>query len=222
MKLSVRTGLFTAAVVLGPLLIQAPSKAMCLTAQSVPPNTCTLFDPTSSSSVNSTGGFAGGGTPGDMAPGYEQAQVYFRINGTWDTPFTISGISLTGEGITTPLVFPDLEIPTPASMPSSWTSTLPQNLDVLIPTGTSMNFVNNRLSFTIPANVANISSNFSSISASLRYLSIADNGNSSESVTSSRVQFTATTPTPGPIPILGLLPAFGFTRRLRQRIQRIA
>jgi hypothetical protein len=217
-KLSVRTGLFTAAVVLGPFLIQAPSKAMCLTAQSVPPNTCTLFDPTSSSSVNSTGGFTGGGTPGDMAPGYEQAQVYFRINGTWDTPFTISGISLTGEGITSSLVFPDLVIPTPSSMPSSATGTLPQNLNVLIPTGTSINFANNTLSFTIPANVANISSNFSSISASLRYLSISG----TESVTSTRVQFTATTPTPGPIPILGLLPAFGFTRRLRQRIQRIA
>jgi len=207
-------GLFALAA--APVLFSiAPSHAACV--ESVGMNTCAAFDPTSVTSVTSAGGFVT--TNLNPFSPYTRARLLFVVNGSWSLPVSISSISLTGEGITGgPLSFGSITIN------NNLTPVVTSYLDLPSPVS-SLNFANNKISFTIPANVANIPVNgnpydWSSISAFVTYGNL--DPMMPDTNTSSRIQFTARNPAPTPLPLMGAASAFAFSRRLRRRVSQSA
>jgi hypothetical protein len=221
-KLSLRVGVASAFTLIGFLAGPAPSQAACTQSNGI--NTCTLFEPHTTSSVVNSGGFVGMA----MGPTFTKLRVMFATNGQWQTPnFTISDIKVSGEGIASTLDFGSLSI-SPSSvwpdMASDPNSTSYINLSTSI---TKFDFSNNKISFVIPANVANITGNVSSISARLAYAYTITSGPNSfdvdfPSTAEGRVQSTALNAAPSPLPLLGSASAFAFSRRLRQRTRGIA
>ena len=214
MKLSLRIGVVSAFTLIGFLAAPGPGRAECF--RTVGANTCALFDPVSSSAVVDTGGFTGTFPNGFTT--FTQARVLFATDGLWQNPFTISGITLKGDGITTSLNFGNLSItPSGSWMAGGNNATGYVNLDTSIGT---FNLVNSKLSFVIPANVA---PKLASISARLVY-SNAEGGImvTSNSDFQGIPQSTAFPATPSPLPFLGVTSAFAFSRRLRQRMRRNA
>ena len=199
-----------------PLVLSAsPGKAACI--QTVGNNTCSQFDPTSTTSVPSAGGFTGSGM---AVENVTRARVRLAVNGSWALPVTISGIQLEGAGINSgaPLSFNNITI-------STYRTYVFSNY-VSLDTGVmDWSWTNSRISFVIPANVANIPIggnpvDWSSISAMIQYSN--DLGDMSDVLNSTRVQFTARNPAPGPLPLMGAVSAFAFSRRLRQRASQSA
>jgi hypothetical protein len=193
-----------ACTLVGFLAVSSPAQAECFGVDG--PNTCTVFHPETASSVVDTGGFFGM----LMGPTLTKARILFATNGNWQIPFTLSGITLKGDGITTSLAFPDL-IVTPSS---SWETNLTSFVDLPSPV-TSYDYKNSKLSFTIPAGAANTSGNYSSISARILYADASSMGFAS----TTRVQSTAITFIPSPLPLMGTASAFAFSRKLRSRIR---
>lgn len=207
MKLSLRIGAVSAFTLIGFLAAPGPARAACFGTSGA--NTCSLFRPETSSAVTNTGGFSGMA----MDTSVSQAKIMFATNGQWQSPFTITGIKLSGEGITTTLDFGSLSITPSTSWNLASNHTPYINLDTTL---TDYDYSNNLLSFTIPANVANTTGNYSSISARIVY---ADAGMGLPSSTASRAQSTAINSVPSPLPLLGASSAFAFSRRLRQRLR---
>lgn len=194
----------------------SPSRAAC--TRTVNGNICALFDPTSETTVVETGGFTGSAM---SANNVTRARVRFAVNGSWALPVYISEIQITGPGINagTPLAFSDVS---PAAN-NTYVMTNHVNLDTPI---MDWSWTSTRLSFTIPANVANIPIggnpvDWSSISAIVQYSNDLGPDNS-DVLNSSRLQFTASNPAPAPLPILGAASAFTLSRRLRRRISKSA
>jgi hypothetical protein len=196
-----------------PLVLSAsPGKAACV--ETVGQNTCAAFDPTSTTNVSSAGGF----TMSVMsAEDVTRARVRLAVNGSWALPVTISGIKLEGPGINsgTPLSFDDITL----SANNAYVDSNYLALDTPI---MDWSWTNSRISFVIPANVANIPIggnpvDWSSISARIQYSNTVG-----DSLNAPRVQFTARNPAPGPLPLMGAVSAFAFSRRLRQRVSQSA
>ena len=206
MKLSLRIGAVSAFTLIGFLAAPGPARAACFGTNGA--NTCSVFHPETSSSIVDTGGFVGMGMSG-----YDKVKVKFATNGQWQNPFTISGITLKGDGITTSLNFGSLTITPSLTWGANDTGYI--NLDTSI---TDLNQANNMLSFVIPSGVANITGNYSSISARLTYADAGDD-NMVTTPSNNRVQSTAINTVPSPLPFLGATSAFAFSRRLRQRMR---
>jgi hypothetical protein len=186
------------ALSVGSVLLGAPQAK----AEFIPPN---QFNPSSSSTIPAIGGFAG------IAPGpfsYNQVRVIFDLSSGW-TAGTLTGISITGDGIAGSLPFSNLSFTGPGTF---FTDFAP-----IAPPITSINFATSTLSFTIPAGVA---SNGNTITARISYNDTA----AFQTNTSSAVLLTAASsvPVPGPLPLLGVAAAFGFSRKLRKRIKQAA
>jgi len=207
-KRSFLLGIAAAAAASAPVFFQAPAQAGCLPTD----GTCTTFDPTTTSSPTGVGGFSGTFDPVGFS--YSKARVQFAISGTFSPlPFTISGVKITGNGITAdlPLILP-LNIGT-ISNNFDDNQTLYADLDTLV---NSLDFASSTISFVIPTLVT---SSGATISARIQY---SDAGGTN--INTSGTTFTTTakdqgTPTPGPLPLLGAGAAFGFSRRLRSRVR---
>lgn len=206
MKLSLRIGAVSAFTLIGFLAAPGPARAACFGTNGA--NTCSVFHPETSSSIVDTGGFVGTGMSG-----YDKVRVLFATNGQWQNPFTITGITLKGDGITTSLNFGSLSITPSLTWGANSTGYL--NLDTSI---TNVDLANSKLSFVIPSSVANTTGNYSSISALITY-SDAFNFNMVTANPNFRVQSTAINTVPSPLPFLGATSAFAFSRRLRQRMR---
>jgi hypothetical protein len=191
----------------------APAKAACLPTN--PSATCSTFNPSTASNVVDYAGFSGTFDPQDPFL-YQQARVQFELTGTWTpTPFTISGISIQGDGINTSLSFSsktvsDNSAVTFDDIQTSWVA-LNSNVGAI-------NFANSKISFIIPAGVAPAGG---TISARIQYRDLA---NTQLNTSNGAFLGTATNNggggagVPGPLPLLGAGAAFGFSRSMRRRI----
>lgn len=205
---------FTTVAVAGSgfyLAFSAPSaQAACLPTD--PSSTCTTFDPSTPSSLSGYDNFAGQFSPPvpPLDNRYNQARVQFRFGGSWTSPFSISGISLTGDGITTSLSAPDKTINSPTNDYDD-NSTAWVNLNSNVST---LDFDRSTLSFVIPGGVADPGA---TIESRIQYRSI--NGSQLNSSSGNSLSTARDTRVPGPLPVLGGGVALGFSRRLRRRIQ---
>jgi hypothetical protein len=186
------------------------ARAACIGGDS----TCATFDPTTISTPTLIGGLTGTFTPPSGAKNtLTKAKILFEIT-NFVSPFTLTGISLTGDGITTSLSFTPVSITGDGSFETDFV-----NLNTTISYPNSLAFANSRLSFSIPAGLAV----GTQIDADIRYTS----SNGSRQVATTGTSFTtlASLPrargasVPGPLPLLGAGAAFGFSRKLRHRIK---
>jgi hypothetical protein len=190
----------------------APAKAACLVGGST---VCTTFDPSSASSVTSRTGFIGTQTPSTP---YNKARVAFRVTGTGITLPTITGISLTGDGISTSLnAFGPLSI----TSLGTWIATPWLQLTGGSPTGSlaSLDYALSSLSFTIPALTGAVSGN--TVEARIQYIDNDEtqlNTSGGNFLTTADVTPAPSSGVPGPLPLLGAGAAFGFSRSMRRRI----
>lgn len=191
----------------------APSQAAC--KPSDPSATCLTFDPLSVSNVDERKGFTGIFNPNinsDPLNAYNQVRIQFKFTGAWTVPFTLSGLSLMGDGITSSLSLPDKIINFATNEYDDNFSTW-GDLDTNI---SSLNFANSKLSLQIPANFAPAGA---TLEARIQYRSI----NEAQLNSSSGNFFTKAVPppdtVPGPLPIMGAGLGFAFSRRLRGRIR---
>lgn len=189
----------------------APAKAACSPSNAV----CTSFDPSQVANVVDYTGFTGTLTPPSGGSNQlTRAKVLFDFAGTWNPTFSITGISLSGPGITGSLSFGDVTLSTYSNPDFAET-----NLVALTTALSTVNFGTDspapKLSFTIPAGAASAGA---TLTASIQYRNISG----SQVLTSgSNLVTTAsggTAATPGPLPLFGAGAAFGFSRRLRRRI----
>ena len=192
-------------------LISNPRHAAC-SYPAIGANPCAQFDPTSVTNVQNAGRFTG--TPAFDPPDMvSQAYVRFAINGSWISPVTITGISISGDGLNAPKA---ISGSVTLTTNNTWVYSNVVSLDSSL---SSINWANSTVSFTIPQDAANIPIggnpvNWSSISARISY----ESPDMAVSATSSRLQFTARNPAPAPLPLAGIVPAFVFSRQLRKRI----
>lgn len=196
----------------GVLLAFSTSSAQAACLPTDPSSTCATFDPATPSTLSGydqfTGQFSPPVPPNDNR--YNQARVQFRFGGSWTSPFQISGISLTGDGITTSLSAPNKTINTPTNdYDDNATAWITLNSTV-----SSLDFANSTLSFVIPGGVA---AGGATLESRIQYRSINTsqlNSSSGNSMSTARG-----TMVPGPLPILGSGVAFGLSRRIRRRIR---
>ena len=194
-------------VAIGTMAFHVPEvQAACIGGDSV----CTTFDPTTASTPTNIGGFTGTTSP--PAPvgvdtNYTQARILFTITNTTSS-FSISGLSLAGDGINTTLSFAPVSITGDGSFETSF-----QNLNTAITYPNSFDFANSRISFTIPSGL-NIGTQ---ILADIQYTSF--NGSRQVSTSGGTFITTAASAVPGPLPLLGAGAAFGFSRTMRKRIK---
>jgi hypothetical protein len=207
--------LFGAAAVGAVALMPAPeAKAACLPTD--PSNTCTTFDPTTPSNPTGVTGFDGSLT---VATGQQlnRFRVNFYIAGYVGAGFDITNIAVTGNGITTSLSVPFVSVAA-NGLGSPFVSSY-VNLNTSLTTGSTLNFAQSSISFTIPAGL----NQGSSITAELFYASTAETGGVPANSITSGNDFTTTAasaPVPAPLPLLGAGAAFGFSRKIRRRISR--
>jgi hypothetical protein len=186
----------------------APARAACLPSD--PSSICATFNPSTTTNIQGYDAFTGAFTP--PVP-YTKARVQFAFTGAWTTPFTISNISITGDGITTGLSFANKtisDLTEPGFDAPHQTAYVDLNSSV-----NSFDFSNSTITFTFPGGVAPLGG---TISARIQYSS-ADGSQ----LNTSGGNFLSTAsgppvPTPGPLPILGAGAAFGFSRSMRRRI----
>lgn len=183
----------TAAV--GSMALMPEANAACLDTS------CSTFDSRTLTSVSNSS-FTGSAS---SKPNFNTATVRFAITGTWNQPFTISGITLTGDGIASPLAFNDVTF---NGAPNNRTT---NELAISLPGGT-FDFANSTINFIFQPNATNFNSG-ATISARLRYF---DNADPEDSLVSTN-DFISTS-VPGPLPLLGIGASFGFSRKLRKRI----
>ncbi|MFN4866236.1 MAG: hypothetical protein ACK5GZ_07940 [Cyanobium sp.] len=183
----------TAAV--GSMALMPEANAACLDTS------CSTFDSRTLTSVSNSS-FTGSAS---SKPNFNTATVRFAISGTWNQPFTISGITLTGDGIASPLAFNDVTF---NGAPNNRTT---NELAISLPGGT-FDFANSTINFIFQPNATNFNSG-ATISARLRYF---DNADPEDSLVSTN-DFISTS-VPGPLPLLGIGASFGFSRKLRKRI----
>lgn len=187
-----------------------PAQAACNPLD--PSATCLTFNPDTTSNILDRGGFTGQFSP---PPGpqnaYNQVRLQFRFTGAWVVPFTLSGLSVKGDGITSSLSIPDKIVNFATNNfddnNSAW-GTLNTNINAL-------DFANSLASLTIPAGVA---PNGATLEARIQYRSINEaqlNSSGSNIFTTARIPSDV----PGPLPILGAGIGLAFSRRLRGRIR---
>jgi MYXO-CTERM domain-containing protein len=207
-KRSFLLGIAAAAAASAPVFFQAPAQAGCLPTD----GTCTTFDPTTTSNPTGVGGFSGTFSPSGFQ--YSKARVQFAISGTF-TPanFPITGIKITGNGITTEL---PLTLPLNVGFIGPGFDSNQTNFVDLNSLVSNLDFASSTISFSIPTLVA---SSGATISARIQY---SDAGGTNINTTGTDFVTTVSdpgTPTPGPLPLLGAGAAFGFSRRLRSRVR---
>jgi hypothetical protein len=185
------TSLGTIALTLGQ-----DAKAACLGGNSV----CETFNPTSVSNVVDRTGFTGTFSPDNP---YVRARVGFSLSGSWATPVTLSNIFLKGQGITTPLSFGDFQVDSVGS--NRFT-----NFILLDSSVSNLDFTYSSISFDMPANSA---LDGAQLQAFIQY----QDSNQFQTNTSSGNFLT--TAVPGPLPLLGLGAAIGYSRKLRRSIK---
>jgi hypothetical protein len=189
----------------------APAKAACLPSD--PSATCSTFDPSSTTNVADYAGFSGTFDPADPFV-YQQARVQFELTGDWaPTPFTISGISIQGDGITTSLSFTNKSTGSgPFTFDDIQTSWVNLNANV-----GAINFANSKISFNFPGGIAPAGG---TISARIQYRDIANTqlNTSNGTFVSTATGAGGGAGVPGPLPLLGAGAAFGFSRSMRRRI----
>ncbi|MEI7666680.1 MAG: hypothetical protein WCI65_11600 [Synechococcaceae cyanobacterium ELA263] len=190
----------------------APAQAACLPSD--PSATCSTFDPSSTTNVADYAGFSGTFDPADPFV-YQQARVQFQLSGTWaPTPFTISGITIQGDGITTTLSFANKTISDNTAVTFDDIQTSWVNLNTSVG---AINFANSKISFNFPGGIAPAGG---TISARIQY---RDTANTQLNTANGTFVSTATgggggAGVPGPLPLFGAGAAFGFSRSMRRRI----
>ena len=206
---AVLSGTF-AALAAGTLAFYTPeARAACVGGN----NICATFDPGSASTVSGVGGFTGTFTPPVGSPGTDLTRVRaeFAVSNYTGAGFTLTGISLTGQGISsTPFNLPDLIITGNSAALNPFLTGF-VNLNAPISYPTQLDFSGSTISFTIPTGL-NLGT---TITASIQYQSTLGSGQS----TSSLNPFTTTASVPGPLPLLGAGVAFSFSRSMRKRIK---
>jgi hypothetical protein len=189
----------------------APAKAACLPSD--PSATCSTFDPSSTTNVADYAGFSGTFDPADPFV-YQQARVQFQLTGAWaPTPFTISGISIQGGGITTSLSFADKSSGSgPFTFDDIQTSWVALNTNV-----GAIDFANSKISFNFPGGIAPAGG---TISARIQYRDLAQTqlNTANGSFVSTATGGGGGAGVPGPLPLFGAGAAFGFSRSMRRRI----
>ena len=191
----------------GAVVFQTPkAQAACIGGNSA----CTTFDPSSITSPTGISGFSGTFNPTQYT--YSRAHIQFQLTGAWATPFTISGIKLTGQGIATQLSFSNKTIADLIDPSFDGNQTAFINLDTPL---SSLDFSQNTISFDLPPGIAPIGA---TISARIQY-----SDSTGANINSSNNSFLTTSAdpssVPGPLPLLGAGAAFGFSRTLRKRIK---
>jgi hypothetical protein len=186
-----------------------PSQAACLPSD--PSSTCTSFDPVTESNLLDRSGFSGSFSP---PPGvtnrYSQARIQFKFTGSWFTPFSLSNLSLKGDGITSSLAFPDKIIDF-ATNDYDDNRTIWRTLDTPL---THLEFSNSKLSLRIPAGVAAPNA---TLEARIQYSST----NTSQLNSSGGNFYTIaiSNDVPSPLPLLGAGLGLAYSRRMRSRIR---
>ena len=183
-------------------LCAAPAQAACIGGDGI----CTTFTGDSPSTPTGVGGFSGTLSLSG-AQVLNRFRVNFKVAGYTGSPFSLTGISVAGDGIIgSPLVVPDVTGIGNGTTVSSFV-----NLSTSI---SSLDYTNSTISFAIPSGI----NTGSSITAELFYASTAETGGIPDNSLTSDSDFT-TTAVPGPLPLLGAGAAFGFSRTLRKRIK---
>jgi len=192
------------------LLVNSPAKALCLTSNSA--NNCTTFNPSSSSSVVYGGYTDGGFTSNDRLTDIS----FYSTSITAGLPITLTNIAYSLDGttfVTTGLTATSYTI-TANGAAGSGTNLLNA---FNIPGGIGSNF---KLQFTIPASVGFAPTDGSAtISAYIRNQQ-ASGPALPQTQTRDSAAYIAppSSGVPGPLPLMGAAAAFGFSRKLRQRI----
>ena len=143
-----------------------------------------IFNPANPLNVSNQGGFTGFFNPPDDEP-FTRALVRFNFTGLNPASFAISGISLSGPGISSPLSFANINI-TGSGTEITAFADLDSNVDPL-------DFATSTVSFSVPGGVINDGASFS---VSIRYSS-ADGG---QVGTSTSLTYTAQSAAPIPEP----------------------
>lgn len=189
-----------------------PTQAAC--RPSDPSPTCTSFNPDTESNLEDRSGFTGEfSPPGGLTNLYTKARIQFKFTGSWFTPFTLSNLSLKGDGITSSLAFPEkLVIFTTPEYDDNRTIWGALNTSLM-----HLNFANSKLSLRIPAGVAEKGA---TLEARIQYSS-GDAIDVSQLNSSGGNFFTiAVKPeVPTPLPLVGAGLALAYSRRLRSRMR---
>jgi hypothetical protein len=164
-----------------------------------------VFNPTNPLNVANQGGFTGTYNPSNLDP-FTQARVRFTFSNLNPTSFSITGISLSGPGISGALTFSDLNVTTNGNVTTSYIS-LSSTVDPL-------DFATSTLSFNMPGGFINDGATFS---ASITYASVdGDQVGTSTGVLYS-AQSAAPIPEPGTWAAAALLVGGAAYARWRKR-----
>jgi opacity protein-like surface antigen len=149
-------------------------------------NAAIIFDPANPLNAVNQGGFTGAYNPPNIDP-FTKAFVRFNFSGLNPTPtsFTISGISLSGAGITGALSFANLNVTGNGNATTAFVN-LNGSVDPL-------DFASSTVSFTMPGGVINDGASFS---VTIRYSSV----DGDQVGTSTGVDFSAQNAAPIPEP----------------------
>lgn len=189
----------------------APAHAACKPTD--PSAICLTFDPSTESNIVDRSGFSGQIMPPPGPDGfYSKVRIQFKFTGAWVTPFTLDQLSLKGDGITSSLDLPFVNINF-ATNNYDLNSTDWVDLNTNV---SSLNFADSFMSLRIPAGVA---PDLGTLEARIQYSSpLESNLNSS----GNNLKTTAKVPStdvPGPLPILGAGIGLACSRRMRGRIR---
>lgn len=176
-------------------------KAACLGGDGI----CSTFNPGTASTPTDVGNFNN-----VVAGTFTKAKVQFNLSNFTGSPFSLTGISIKGDGITGSLSFGNVPFNADGNFETGFV-----NLTTPISAST-VNFSNSSISFTIPGGLIN---DGAVLEASLQYSPA--NGSIPASAFSTPA-FITTASVPGPLPLVGAGVAFGFSRKLRRRISTTA
>ena len=143
-----------------------------------------VFNPANPLNVSNQGGFIGTYNPPNDDP-FTKARVRFTFSSLNPTSFSITGISLSGPGISGALTFSDLNVTTNGNVTTSYTS-LSSTVDPL-------DFATSTLSFNMPGGVINDGASFT---VAITYASV----DGDQVGTSTGLFYAAQDPGPTPIP----------------------
>lgn len=213
-SISLQAGLLLAPAFTGlALSLAAAPQAQAACLPTDPSSSCATFVPDTDSTLAGRAGFSGEFTPdvaADPQNAYNRARVQYRFTGTWLTPFNLSGIAISGDGINLLLPFSSLSV-TNATGDFDDNKTAWATLNSTV---SSLNFANSTISYVIPAGVA---SPGATIEARIEYLSI--NGAQQNASGTNSVSTAVSTAVPGPLPLFGAGAAFAASRQLRRRVR---
>lgn len=164
-----------------------------------------VFNPANPLTVSNQGGFTGTYNPPNLDP-FTKARVRFTFSSLNPTSFSITGISLTGPGITGAQTFSDLNVTTNGNVTTSYVN-LSSTVDPL-------DFATSTLSFSMPGGFINDGASFT---VAITYSSVDGDQIGTSTALFYAAQAPAAVPEPGTWAAAALLAGGAAFMRWRKR-----